>query len=73
VQKNNDKILEDMLRACALQYERSWNKSLPYTEFSYNNSYQQSLKKAPFEMQYGRKRQTLLIWTESGVTRLVLL
>jgi transposase InsO family protein len=36
-------ILEDMLRACALQYERSWDKSLPYAEFSYNNSYQERL------------------------------
>jgi transposase InsO family protein len=39
-------ILEDMLRACALQYGRSWDKSLPYTKFSYNNSYQGSLKMA---------------------------
>jgi transposase InsO family protein len=35
-----NQILEDMLRACALQYRRSWDKSLSYTEFSYNNSYQ---------------------------------
>jgi hypothetical protein len=35
-----------MLRACALQYGTSWDKSLPYAEFSYNNSYQQSLKMA---------------------------
>jgi transposase InsO family protein len=45
-----NQILEDMLRACALQYERSWDKSLPYVEFSYNNSYQESLKMTPFEM-----------------------
>jgi transposase InsO family protein len=29
-----NQILEDMLRACALQYGRSWDKSLSYTEFS---------------------------------------
>jgi transposase InsO family protein len=34
-----NQILEDMLRACALQYGASWDKSLPYAEFSYNNSY----------------------------------
>jgi hypothetical protein len=39
-----DQILEDMPRACALQYGRSWDKSLPYAKFSYNNSYQESLK-----------------------------
>jgi hypothetical protein len=48
-----NQILEDMLRACALQYERSWDKSLLYADFSYNNNYQESLKMAPFEMLYG--------------------
>jgi hypothetical protein len=37
-------VLEDMLRACALKHGGSWDKSLPYVEFSYNNSYQASLK-----------------------------
>jgi transposase InsO family protein len=53
-------ILEDMLRACALQYGRSWDKSLPCAEFSYNNSYQGSLKMAPFEMLYGHRCLTPL-------------
>jgi transposase InsO family protein len=51
--KRVNQILEDMLRACALQYGRGWDKSLPYVEFSYYNSYQESLKMAPFEMLYG--------------------
>jgi transposase InsO family protein len=55
-----NQILEDMLRACALQYGRRWGKSLSYAEFSYNNSYQESLKMAPFEMLYGRRCRTLL-------------
>jgi hypothetical protein len=37
--KRINQILEDMLRACALKYGKSWDKSLPYTEFSYNNNY----------------------------------
>jgi hypothetical protein len=61
-----NQILEDMLRACALQYGRSWDKSLSYAEFSYNNSYQESLKMAPFEMLYGRRCQTPLFWNETG-------
>jgi transposase InsO family protein len=61
-----NQILEDMLRACALQYGRSWDKSLPYAEFSYNNSYQESLKMAPFEMLYGRRCRTPLFWNETG-------
>jgi IS30 family transposase len=50
-----NQILEDMLRACALQYGRSWDKSLPYAEFSYNNSYRESLKMVPFEMLYSHR------------------
>jgi transposase InsO family protein len=64
-----NQILEDMLRACALQYERSWDKSLPYAEFSYNNSYQESLKMAPFKMLYGRRCRTPLFWNETGEQR----
>ena len=41
-----NQILEDMLRACALDYGSSWEDNLPYAEFSYNNSYQASLKMA---------------------------
>jgi hypothetical protein len=64
--KRVNQILEDMLRACALQYGRSWDKSLPYAKFSCNNSYQESLKMAPFEMLYGRRCQTSLFWSEAG-------
>jgi hypothetical protein len=55
-----------MLRACALQYGTSWDKSLPYAEFSYNNSYQQSLKMSPFKALYGRKCRTPLFWDQTG-------
>jgi transposase InsO family protein len=61
-----NQILEYMLRACALQYEKSWDKSLPYAEFSYNNSYQESLKMAPFEILYGRMCRTPLFWSGAG-------
>jgi hypothetical protein len=61
-----NQILEDKLRACPLQYGRKWDKSLPYAEFSYNNSYQENLKMAPFEMLYGHRCQTPLFWTETG-------
>jgi hypothetical protein len=43
-----------MLRACALKHGGSWDKSLPYAEFFYNNSYQAILKMSPFEALYGR-------------------
>jgi hypothetical protein len=38
-----------MLKACALKYGKSWDKSIPYAQFSYNNSYQASIEMAPFE------------------------
>jgi RNA recognition motif-containing protein len=55
-----------MLKACTLQYGRSWDKSLPYAEFSYNNSYQECLKMAPLEMLYGRRCKTPIFWNEIG-------
>jgi hypothetical protein len=42
------------LKACTLIYGKSWDKSLPYAEFSYNNSYQASIKMARFEALYRR-------------------
>jgi transposase InsO family protein len=59
-------ILEDMLRACVLAYGAKWEDCLPFTEFSYNNSYQASLQMAPFEALYGRKCRTPLNWSETG-------
>ena len=55
-----------MLRACVLTYGKDWEKSLSFAEFSYNNSYQASLKMAPFEALYGRKCRTPLMWSEVG-------
>jgi transposase InsO family protein len=63
--ERTNQILEDMLRACALKYDKSWDKSFPYAEFSYNNSYQASLKMAPFEALYGRKCRTPLYWNQT--------
>jgi hypothetical protein len=39
---------------------------MSYAEFSYNNSYQASLKMAPFEALYGRKCRIPLMWSEVG-------
>jgi hypothetical protein len=63
-------VLEDMLRAYALKHGGSWDKSLPYAEFSYNNSYQASLKMSPFEALYGRKCRTPLYWDQTGERQL---
>ncbi|WVZ58247.1 hypothetical protein U9M48_008533, partial [Paspalum notatum var. saurae] len=59
--ERTNQILEDMLRTCAIQYSTSWDMCLPYAEFSYNNSYQASLKKLPFEALYGRCGGTALL------------
>jgi hypothetical protein len=48
-----------------LQYGRGWDESLSYAKFSYNNSYQETLKMAPFEMLYGHRCQTPLFWSEA--------
>jgi hypothetical protein len=64
--ERTNQILEDMLRACALQDKIGWDKRPPYAEFSYNNSYQASLKMSPFEALYGRNCRTPLHWDQPG-------
>jgi hypothetical protein len=61
-----NQILEDMLRACVLEFLQKWDDCLPLAEFSYNNSYQENIKMAPFEALYGRRCHTPLNWSEPG-------
>ncbi|GJZ21606.1 putative reverse transcriptase domain-containing protein, partial [Tanacetum coccineum] len=63
--------LEDMLRACVMDFGGSWDTHLPLVEFSYNNSYHTSIKCAPFEALYGRKCRSPVIWTEVGESQLI--
>ncbi|XP_071699840.1 uncharacterized protein [Rutidosis leptorrhynchoides] len=58
--------LEEMLRACMLEYGRSWDYHLPLIEFAYNNSYHSCIGMPPYEMLYGRKCRTLSCWLEAG-------
>ncbi|GKB93754.1 putative reverse transcriptase domain-containing protein [Tanacetum coccineum] len=55
-----------MLRACVLDFGRSWDVHLPLVEFSYNNSYHSSVRCAPFEALYGRKCCSPIMWAEVG-------
>jgi hypothetical protein len=61
-----NQILEEMLRACVLEFPLKWDDCLPLAEFSYNNSYQESIKMAPFEALYGQQCRTPLNWSEPG-------
>src|SRR5213083_2205899 len=61
-----NQVLEDMLRACVITFAKSWDECLPLAEFSYNNSYQKSLKMAPFEALYGRWCRSPLNWSKPG-------
>ncbi|GJT65393.1 retrotransposon protein, putative, ty3-gypsy subclass [Tanacetum coccineum] len=63
--------LEDMLRACVLDFGKGWDKHLPLVEFSYNNSYHTSIKAAPFEALYGRKCRSPICWAEVSITHLL--
>ncbi|GKC02597.1 putative reverse transcriptase domain-containing protein [Tanacetum coccineum] len=62
--------LEDMLRACVLDFGKGWDRHLPLVEFSYNNSYHTSIKAAPFEALYGRKCRSPICWAEVGESQL---
>ena len=59
-------IVEDMLRACVLDFGGTWEKYLPLVEFAYNNSYQASIGMAPYEALYGRPCRSPISWAEVG-------
>ncbi|GJT89854.1 putative reverse transcriptase domain-containing protein [Tanacetum coccineum] len=59
--------LEDMLRACVLDFGKGWDKNLALVEFLYSNSYHTSIKAAPFEALYGRKCRSPICWAESRI------
>ncbi|KAJ9566027.1 hypothetical protein OSB04_001993 [Centaurea solstitialis] len=68
--KRTIQTLEDMLRACVLEFGGSWDDHLPLVEFSYNNSYHASIQCAPYEALYGRKCRSPLNWLEVGENQL---
>nr|GEZ95602.1 putative reverse transcriptase domain-containing protein [Tanacetum cinerariifolium] len=63
--------LEDMLRACAIDFGKGWVNHLPLVEFLYNNSYHASIKAAPFKALYGRKCRSPVCWTEVGEAQIL--
>ncbi|GKC09336.1 putative reverse transcriptase domain-containing protein [Tanacetum coccineum] len=62
--------LEDMLRACVMDFGKGWDRHIPLIEFSYNNNYHTSIKAAPFEALYGRKCRLPICWAEVGDAQL---
>ncbi|GJV51894.1 putative reverse transcriptase domain-containing protein [Tanacetum coccineum] len=62
--------LEDMLRACVIDFGKGWDRHLPLVEFSYNNSYHTSIKAAPFESLYDRRCRSPICWAEVGDAQL---
>ncbi|GJT42700.1 putative reverse transcriptase domain-containing protein [Tanacetum coccineum] len=69
--ERTNQTLEDMLRACVIDFGKGWDRHLPLVEFSYNNSYHTSIKTAPFEALYDRKCQSLICWVEVGDAQLI--
>jgi hypothetical protein len=61
-----NQIIEDILHACILNDGPKWDQHPPLGEFSYNNSYQESIKMSSFEVLYERSCGTPLSWSESG-------
>ncbi|KAL0550368.1 hypothetical protein IC582_014876 [Cucumis melo] len=66
-----NQILEDMLRACVLEFSGSWDSHLHLMEFAYNNSYQATIGMAPFEGLYGKCCRSPVCWGEVGEQRML--
>ena len=54
-----------------IDYEGSWDRHIPLFEFVYNNSFQSSIRMAPYEALYGRKCRTPLCWTELSENKVI--
>ena len=59
-------ILEEMLRGCVLDFSGTCERHLPLVELAYNNSFQSSIRKAPFEALYDRPCRSPVGWAEGG-------
>ena len=69
--KRTIQTLEDMLRACVMEFTGSWSDHLPLIEFVYNNSYHSNIDMAQYEALYGRRYKTPVCWDEAGEARLL--
>ncbi|KAA0054669.1 pol protein [Cucumis melo var. makuwa] len=69
--KRLNQVLEDMLRACALEFPGSWDSHLHLMEFAYNNSFQATIRMTPFEALYGKCCRSPICWGEVGEQRLM--
>ncbi|GJZ49422.1 putative reverse transcriptase domain-containing protein [Tanacetum coccineum] len=62
--------MENILRACVIEFGKGWDRHLPLVEFSYNNTYHTSIKAAPFKALYGRKCRSPICWAGVGDAQL---
>nr|GEY19595.1 putative reverse transcriptase domain-containing protein [Tanacetum cinerariifolium] len=69
--ERTSQTLEDMLRACVLDFRGSWDVHLLLVEFSHNNSYHSSMRCASFKALYGRKCHSPIMWAEVGEGQLI--
>nr|GEX37842.1 putative reverse transcriptase domain-containing protein [Tanacetum cinerariifolium] len=58
--------LEDMLRACVINFGKGWDRHLPLVDFSYNKSYHTSIKAPLFKALYGRKCRSPICWAKTA-------
>ena len=59
--------LEEMLRACAMEFQGTWDRYIALMEFAYNNQYHSSIGMAPYEALYRRRCRSLLYWDKEGI------
>nr|GEZ23318.1 putative reverse transcriptase domain-containing protein [Tanacetum cinerariifolium] len=64
-------MLEDMLDACVIDFESSWDRHPPLVKFSYNNGHHASIKAASYEALYEQKCRWSVCWSEFGDSQLI--
>lgn len=64
--KMTNKTLDDTLRGCIIDFRPAWDKYLLLVKFTYNNNFQVSIQKGPYEALYGWRRRSPLRWFDMG-------
>ena len=62
--------LEDIMRACAMEFKGNWDDHLSLLEFTYNNSFHSSISMAPYKALYGQKCRSPIYWDVEGLRKI---
>ena len=62
--------LENIMRACTMEFKGNWDDHLPLLEFAYNNNFHSSIGMVTYEALYGKKSRCSIYWNVESLRQL---